>query len=193
MTVTDEKTIIQACLSGNADAFEALVQQYQPRVVALAWNILGDGEDARDVAQDAFIQAFKNLDRFDLDRNFKSWLLGITAKRALDRIRKKNSFLKYFKHAAQRFSHEPPTPVFSLEESELFHPLLKQLNQRERTAISLKINEGYSAREIGQVLDCSEATVRVYLYKARKKLKKQLIGARETVAEASLSRCTNDV
>jgi RNA polymerase sigma factor (sigma-70 family) len=62
----------------------------------------------------------------------------------------------------------------TIEESPLFYPLLKVLNAKERSALSLKLNENYSAREIAEILKCSENTVRVHLYRARRKLKTEL-------------------
>ena len=177
----NEKTKIQACLNGEVDAFEGLVETYQSRVIALAWNILGDPDEARDAAQDTFIQAYINLHLFDLNRNFKTWLMGITVKRSIDRIRRQKSFLKFFKHHSENMVFKNPPTHYPIEESEIFYPLLKLLNERERTALALKVNEGYSAREIGTVLNCSEATARVHLFKAKKKLKKALSGSRETI------------
>lgn len=187
----NEKEIIEACLNSSVDAFGTLVEHYQSRVIALAWNILGDPDEARDTAQDTFIQAFKNLHRFDINRNFKTWLMAITVKRAFDRIRKQKSFLKYFKHHSETSDFHAPAACRTIEDSEIFQPLLKTLTKKERTAVSLKINEDYSAREIAHVLNCSDATARVYLFKAKKKLKKALSSAPETGTAASLTRCSH--
>lgn len=189
----DEKTAIQTCLTGNVNAFESLVKHYETRIIALAWNILGDRDDAKDVAQDTFIQAYKNLQRYDLQRSFKTWLMAIAVKRCLDRIRKQKSFFKYFKHHSQNttFSKEPNS--HSIEESEIFHPLLNRLTKKERTALCLKVNERYTSREIGSVLNCSETTARVYLFRAKKKLKKALLSTRETGERTSLERCSYEL
>jgi RNA polymerase sigma-70 factor (ECF subfamily) len=192
-TKMNEKEIIKTCLNGSVDAFETLVEHYQSRVIALAWNILGDPDEAKDTAQDTFIQAFKNLHRFDMKRNFKTWLMGITVKRAIDRIRKQKSFLKFFKHLTENANFHIPANIHRIEDTEIFYPLLKILTEKERAAVTLKINDGYSAREIGAILNCSEATARVYLFKAKKKLKKALSLSPETGAAPSLARCSNDL
>ena len=176
----DERVIIQTCLKGETDNFEYLVEHYQSRVIALAWNILGDPDEARDVAQDTFVQAYKNLHLYDHQRNFKTWLIGIAVKRSLDRIRKKKNFIKFFKICSKNLVFNKKPDVRSIEESEIFQPLLKLLNKKERAVLSLKVNEGYSAQEIGLVLNFSEATARVYLFKAKKKLKKALLSALKT-------------
>jgi len=61
-----------------------------------------------------------------------------------------------------------------IEDSEIFSPILSKLKDKERIAISLRVNEGYSAKEIAQTLDCAESTARVYLFNAKRKLRKLL-------------------
>lgn len=175
MTV-DETTAIDQCLAGDSGAFEPLVSRYETSVKALAWNITGSPDEAMEVAQETFLQAFKNLHRFDPQRDFKKWLLGITVKRGIDYVRKKKSFLNFFR----LYSEETPLAkddTRSIEESPIFNPLLKRLSEKERVVLSLQMNENYSAVEIGMILDCSENSVRVLQFKARKKLKKALLAA----------------
>ncbi|MCP5102267.1 MAG: RNA polymerase sigma factor [bacterium] len=170
----EEKTIIRECLDGNRDAFELLVNRYEPHVKTLAWNITGNPEDAVEVSQEAFLQAFKNLHRCDLNKNFKNWLLGITFKRGIDKIRKQKSFRDFF----TRYIQVAPTKkeeITLIEESPVFLPLLKILNEKERTALSLQMNENCSAGEIGGILNCSENAARVTLFRAKRKLKQELL------------------
>lgn len=173
MTV-DENTAIDRCLAGDSDAFEPLVSRYETAVKALAWNITGSPEEAMEVAQETFLQAFKNLHRFHRHKDFKKWLLGIAVKRGIDHFRKKKSFLNFFRLYAEEtpLAKEDARPI---EESPIFNPLLKGLSDRERVVLSLQLNENYSATEIGLILDCSENSVRVLQFKARKKLKKALL------------------
>lgn len=177
----DEKLAVQQCVQGNPEAFAGLVNQYQFRVLALAMNITRDKEEARDVAQDVFIQAYTNLHRFDIQKSFKNWIMGITVKRSIDQTRKQKTFLKFFNRylTVARLYNQPENK--KIEESVIFHPLLRYLNKKERAALSLQLNEEYTAKEIGEILDCSENTVRVYLFKARQKIKKRL-GDHKTVS-----------
>ncbi len=168
---------IKKTLDGELAAFEALVTKYQATLLALAWNMMGDRDEACDVIQETFLQAYTNLERFDISRNFKTWLFSIAAKRCIDRLRKNRSFLKYFNFRSKEIKEnnhrlEPFTPI---EQSETFLPILKSLNPKERIAICLKTNEDYSAAEIAKVIACSEATARVHLFNARRKLKETLI------------------
>ncbi len=170
----DEKKAIKLCLAGDSDAFELLVNRYESAAKALAWNITGSPEAAMEVVQETFLQAFKNLHRFDPEKDFKKWLLGIAAKRGIDHIRKKKRFLNFFNLYAEETSLAEEDKR-RIEDSPIFHPLLKRLSERERVVLSLQMNENYSAAEIGSILDCSENSVRVLQFKARKKLKKALM------------------
>lgn len=170
-----EQQRIAACLAGDIDAFAPLVRQYQGQLIAMANRLLGDEDEACDAAQEALVQAFKNLHTFDRSRNFKNWIMGIVVKRSLDRLRKRNSFLKFFSGEGRRMPtyHEPQN--LDIQKSVLFGPYLKILKPKEYLAIVLDVNDGYSAREIGEVLQCSESTVRVHQFNARKKLKKAMM------------------
>lgn len=171
----DEREIVSRCLGGAAGSEPALVQAYGPLVLAVALNVLGNREDAEDVFQDTFIQVFRNLDRYDPDRSFKTWLLTIVYRRSLDMIRKRRRFVEF----AQRARSEPgvlardpgPDPT---DPQPLPSRLLKGLSTKERTALCLWANEGYTARDISAVLGCSASTARVTLFNARRKIKSLL-------------------
>jgi len=170
----DEIEIIKQCRRGYTDAFAILVDHFQYRVIAVASNITGDPEEARDIAQDAFVQAYEHLDTFDLNRSFKNWLMGITVKRSIDRLRKTKSFIKFFT------AYKKMTPMVQnpanriIEDSLILKDLLKKLNGKERSILALQLTEGFSARDLGEIFNCSENTIRVHLYKARQKLKKAI-------------------
>ncbi len=175
MRQIQDDIVIERSLQGDPEAFEALVKKYQSSLIALTWNILGDPDEACDMVQETFLQVYTHLERFDRTRSFKTWIFSIAVKRCIDRIRKKKSFLKYFNRQTKEINPVVERKNKRIEEPEIFSPLLKKLNHKERVAISLKVNEGFSAREISEIIKCSESTVRVHLFNAKKKLK-ELIG-----------------
>lgn len=154
--------------SGIPEAgFDGVVDIYGGQALALAINILGNKQDAEDVIQESFIQVFRNLGSYDPGRSFKTWLFTIVYRRCLDMLKKKKRFRAAFEKASHEFpmsSKPSPTGVVPAD-------VLKAVSARERTALSLWANEGFSAREIGGVLSCSENTARVTLFNARKKIK----------------------
>jgi RNA polymerase sigma-70 factor (ECF subfamily) len=168
----DEREIIAGCLKGTAGSYQEMVKAYGSLVLAVALNVLGNREDAEDVVQETFIQVFKSLGRYDPGRSFKTWLLTIVYRRSLDMIRKKRRFSKF----AARAKAEPAVAVNNPgldpgDPEPLPSRFLKKLSPRERTALCLWANEGYTAREISAVLGCSASTARVTLFNARRKIK----------------------
>jgi len=169
----DEKEIIAACLKETAGSYQRLVEAYGPLVLAVAVNILGNREDAEDVFQETFLRVFKNLPRYDPGRSFKTWLLAITYRRALDMIRKKGRFSRFIVRAGAAGSAAAaarPDPV-PADPPALPSGLLNRLSPKERAALCLWANEGYTAGDIAEVLECSAGTARVHLFNARRKIK----------------------
>jgi len=151
--------------------FRDLVEAFGPQAMALAVNILGNRQDAEDVCQEAFLQVFRRLDRYDPARSFKTWLFTIVSRRAFDVLKKKRRFYRFVDRATLEpretfVAGADPDPPKPLPEA-----VLRGLTARERTALCLWANEGYGALEIAAILRCRAATVRVTLFNARKKIK----------------------
>ena len=176
----DDAELIVRCRAGDGSAFESLVDKYQPSLLNMTWSILGDREDARDISQQAFLAAFSNLDKFDHSRSFKNWLYAIAWKDCLDLKRRRKTrrlFLERLKAEAAPAAVPGDVPI-PIEESETFSPLLGRLRLKERLALTLKMNEGYSASEIARVLGCAESSARVYAFNAVRKLRKLYLKGR---------------
>lgn len=167
----DERALVENLLQGGSARFRDLVEAYGPPAMALAVNILGNRQDAEDVCQEAFLQVFRRLDRYDPARSFKTWLFTIVSRRAFDVMKKKRRFYRF----VDRATLEPPETFVAGDDPDPAKPLpealLSGLTPRERTALCLWANEGYNAQEIAEVLRCRATTVRVYLFNARKKIK----------------------
>jgi RNA polymerase sigma-70 factor (ECF subfamily) len=168
----DEREIIEGCLRGSAASNRAMVEAYGTLVLSVALNVIGNRQDAEDVCQETFLQVFRRLDRYDRERSFKTWLLTIAYRRSLDMLRKKRRFAEF--SARARF--EPalvgrPGEADPADPAPLPSKLLAALSPRERTALCLWAYEGYTAKDISEVLACSASTARVYLFNARRKIK----------------------
>lgn len=173
----EEKEIIRRCLAGETDLFEWLVLKYQAQIISLTWSLLGNHEEAQDITQEAFIQAYTHLNRFDQDRSFLTWLYAIAYNRCLDFWKKKKSLsrrLVGFFHELRSRDQAHPEKSGELPGSLLQCHWLNYLNAKERLAVILKIGEGYRASEIGEILGCAESTARVYLFNAKRKLQKYM-------------------
>lgn len=170
----DEKDLVLAAQRGEQAAFSELVRRHQRRAYAVARAIVINHEDAEDAVQEAFLHAYRAIDRFLPDQAFGAWLHRIVANAALDVTRRRKV----------RDADELPETVASpfrdpAEKGELRARLTEALNTlpaRQRAVIVLHDVEGYKHAEIGQMLDIPEGTARSDLHYARSQLR-QVLGA----------------
>jgi RNA polymerase sigma-70 factor (ECF subfamily) len=166
--------------AGDREAFGALVERYAGQARRLARSILGNAEDADDAAQDGFLAALKALERYDPTRPFGPWLLRIVANAASDR-RRRLKVRATEPIPADAVTREPgPDRVV---ERSAFHAALlaalARLPTRQRVAVVLFDVEGYSHREISEIVKVSEGTVRSDVFHARRALRESLAAWKE--------------
>jgi len=95
----NDNQLVRECLLGEVEEFKKIVEKYRGKAMSLAMNVLGNREDAEDACQETFLQTFRNLDRFDMEKSFSNWLLSILYKRCLDQLRKRRRFFSFYKRA----------------------------------------------------------------------------------------------
>lgn len=168
----DERDLVLAAQRGTREAFSELVRRHQRRAYVVARSIVMNHEDAEDAVQEAFLHAFKAIDRFLPDQAFGAWLHRIVANAALDVTRRRKV----------RDADELPETVASpfrdpAESNELRTRLkdaLETLPARQRSVIVLHDVEGFKHAEIGKMLDIPEGTARSDLHYARSHLRRIL-------------------
>ncbi|MBD3414074.1 MAG: sigma-70 family RNA polymerase sigma factor [Candidatus Aminicenantes bacterium] len=171
----DDNRLLKGCMEGDLECYQQLVHRYSGKAMALALNILKNKQDAEDACQDAFIRIFNNLEGFDFNKKFKDWFYAILYNRCIDLVRKKHRFYQFFlkKKAQQMSEHKQKNKTGEIPKP-LPSQYLKKLSPKEKTALLLWAQEGYESKEIGEIMKCSPSTVRVYLFKARQKIKSYL-------------------
>lgn len=177
---TDDQCLVQAALGGDKQAFGCLVERYQDRVFNTLVRVLGSHDDARDVVQDAFVQAFVKLDTFRGDAKFYTWLYRIAMNLALSHRRRRRP-TESLDATKDQLGAEPmtqqPTAAEELIEREraavLQNALLK-LNEEHRQILVLREMESCSYETISKILELPVGTVRSRLFRARLQLKAQL-------------------
>jgi RNA polymerase sigma-70 factor, ECF subfamily len=180
---THDTELIDAALAGKTDAFGQLVVRHQDRLYNTLVKVLGSADDARDVAQEAFVHAFQKLHTFRGNSAFYSWLFRIAMNAAISEKRKTRRMSASVDVAREQSGTEPADlhpesqPSHSLELSErqeLVRTALSQLSEEFRTVLVLKEMEGLKYEEIADVVGCPVGTVRSRIHRARSEMREKL-------------------
>src|SRR5947209_3609893 len=177
----DERQLVRRAQKGDKVAFETLVQRHQHRVFAVARGILKRQEDVEDIAQQVFVKAYFSLKRFDQRAAFSTWLYKITVNECWDLLRKKKVRpLVYESDLSEEQARQVitagdkqnPGPDVSekMEARERVEQLLEGLDERDRLMLILKEVDGFSIEEIAEVLNLNGNTVKVRLFRARRRV-----------------------
>jgi len=182
----EDKEMVLAVREGDTTAYRGLVEKYQNRVYQMVYGMVRNQEDARDIAQDAFVKAYDNIHRFRLESSFYTWIYRIAMNLAIDNLR------KHKRHGTSEFDetvatrdgtgaihelHHQDGPAKSLERKQLYARImaaLQELPEDQRQVILLRELEGLSYKEIAEIMEVPEGTIMSRLFYARKKLQKLL-------------------
>jgi RNA polymerase sigma-70 factor (ECF subfamily) len=169
---------------GDKDAFGCLVKAYETPVYNLAYRMLGNGAEAEEAAQEAFLRVYSNLHRYDPKRSFRSWLFSIASHYCIDRLRRRRlTWLsldeEYVPPGALARSEPGPEGIVSRREHEKWiQRLLSELSPTDRAAITLRYWYDCSYQEIGEVLELTVSAVKSRLHRARRALAEAMEGER---------------
>lgn len=186
MEISDE-ALCQRVADRDEAAFDTLVGRYQERAYRLAWSILRDAEEARDLSQEAFVRLYEVAERFDGRSRFSTWFYRILVNLCLDYRRRHRWWRRVLGSASPQDESDRslldrlpapvrnPVEVLGREETmSRLWALVDRLSPQQRAAVLLQVQEELTTGEIAVVLKCSEATVRVHLHRALTGLRKML-------------------
>lgn len=170
---------VTAALEGDQDAFAELVYTYQDAVFNLCYRILSERTEAEDAAQEAFLRAYLNLQRYDPARSFKTWLLTIASNHCIDRLRRRRMTWLSIEEPLPNLtlsSDEPEPEDESIlhEQSAEIQAILSALSPDYRAAVVLRYWYDYSYSEIADILDTTESAIKSRLFRARQLLAEKL-------------------
>ncbi len=183
----DDRELVRRAQREDKEAFEELIRRHQHRVFAVAGGIVRRREDVEDVAQQVFVKAYFSLKRFDQRAAFSTWLYKITVNECWDMLRKKKVRPLVYEadlseeqarqviSSAEKGKDEPDISD-RLEARQRVERLLDGLDERDRLMLILKEVEGFSIDEIAEVLDLNANTVKVRLFRARRRVVSQVKG-----------------
>ena len=189
--IDPDRVLVNQAIAGDLPAFEALVRQYQARIVNYAMAVVRDRGEAEDVAQETFIRAFRSLRRFRGDSAFKTWLYTIatnTARSALERRGRRERVGDRSlddETQARRAADVPaggPDAETRLVTRDAIDRALAELPDTLREAVVLRDVEGLDYKEIAEVIGAPIGTVESRIFRARQRLRTVLAPLRSTGA-----------
>jgi RNA polymerase sigma-70 factor (ECF subfamily) len=180
-----DRELVRRAQAGDKEAFEELVRRHQHRVFAVAGGILRRREDVEDIAQQVFVKAYFSLKRFDQRAAFSTWLYKITVNECWDLLRKKKVRPLLYESdlseeqaqrfgAAERLDSGTQDVSDKLQAQQQVENLLQGLDERDRMMLILKEVEGFAIDEIAEILDLNANTVKVRLFRARRRIVNQV-------------------
>ena len=170
----DESTLIRHAANGDAAAWEPLVLAHQEAVFRLSYLLLGDPDDAEDVAQETFLRAWNHLKRFDTARPLRPWLLSIASNLASNRRR---SVGRYLSALTRAFRYEPASSTSieekSMRQMEASHlwRAVQNLSVSDQQIVYLRYFLDLSVAETAEILKIAEGTVKSRLSRALERLR----------------------
>lgn len=173
----DEKIWVIQSRNGDHAAFENLIRSHQTMIHSLTFRLTGSVSDAQDLAQEAFVRAYQQLDSFQGTSKFSSWLYRIAMNACLDwRRREKRRLDLHIRWSELSLGEEGTSgPAADLDDaSREVQAALMKLPEKQRAAIVLTVYGGQNHADAAKTLGCSEATVSWRVFSARRKLKKIL-------------------
>jgi RNA polymerase sigma-70 factor, ECF subfamily len=189
--LAEEQALVRKAQAGDRLAFEEIVRRYDRDVLRLALNLVKRPEDARDIYQEGFMRAYRNLHRFRFECSFYTWLYRIVTNVALDHLRRRTTRREeqapalpepdggvprdfFDRQPEVRASANPEKQLLGQELGRHIEEAMKRLSPRERMVFELKHHQGLRLRAIGDLLGTSEDTVKNSLFRATRKLRETL-------------------
>lgn len=194
-TETDDRQLVEKARAGDSDAFATIVRRKTSKVYALCYRVIGNAEDAKDISQLVFLKLWENLEKYDPQYAFDTWLYRMVTNVAIDFLRTRqsretavNSTLRLVKTAADA---EQGVTLQRKEIESVFADVSSTLSAKQKTIFVMREMEDLSSAEISRILGCRESTVRNHLFNARKLMQQQL--RRKYPEYARLWRSSDDV
>ncbi len=170
MEESSDLELVECCRGGDREAFGLLVRRYQRVLFNVAYRIVGDPEDARDLAQTAFVKAFEKLDSYDPSYKFFSWLYRILVNATLNFRERRRHDETLDANPGLAAAGGPQEQLLASELSRRVQQALMRLPAQAREVLVLRHFAELSYREMGTALSIPEKTVKSRLFEARRQL-----------------------
>lgn len=176
-----DEELVEACQAGEASAFDVLVARWEDRVRGAAYRFLSSDDEARDVAQETFLKAYRGLSGFKREARFSSWLYQIATNLCRDRLRRRKTrpqvSLEAIEESGPVIVETRPGAHERLVESDLAEAVRRAIHalpEEQREVVILKEYQELTFLEIAQALDVPVSTVKTRLYRGLVQLRQRL-------------------
>lgn len=176
----DTSQIIKECVSRNESAFRQLVEQYADLTFSVAFRIVNDDEEAKDITQETFISIWMNIEKFDQTKPFKSWLYKIVVNKCLDALRRKKKAdiiypdLSVWNKMELLSHHNPEESLINKEVGQMILLLTEKLSHKQKVVFVLSELEGLTHDEIADATGMVKDAIKSNLNHARRRIAKMI-------------------
>jgi RNA polymerase sigma factor (sigma-70 family) len=161
-----ESDLINGCIAGNRRMQEELYNRFSPRMYAVCLRYAGNGEEAQDILQDGFIKVYKKLDSFRGEGSFEGWVRRIFVNTAIEHFRRKRYLTPVTEKEENTIEGKYTSALDDLAAKDIM-ALVQELSPGYRTVFNMYVVEGYSHKEIADMLGISEGTSKSQLSRAK--------------------------
>jgi RNA polymerase sigma-70 factor (ECF subfamily) len=195
----DDRELLLRLQDSDELALDELVRRKMQPLVQVAYRILGDREEARDVVQIAFVRVWEHRRRYHPKFSANTWLYRIATNLAIDHLRSRRSReraaepLRLHLERRQDSSSRPLAELGEREVAGIFDRLAAGLTERQRAIFVMRELEGLSSAEVAEIVGCRESTVRNHLFNARRVLREALLRHYPEYAPAGLAQWTGEI
>jgi RNA polymerase sigma-70 factor (ECF subfamily) len=174
MAVSGDQALVKRVLDGDLEAFGELVKIYQASVFNVCYRVLGNRRDAEDLAQEAFLRAYKKLASYDPERPFGPWMRTLSANLCYNKLNRRDLTqvaLEDERDLPTKYPiRNPETALEISQENQALYQALWELPHKHRLAVELRHFQGLSYQEMAETMNLPLNTVRSQLYRGRQKL-----------------------
>jgi len=160
-----ETDLIKGCIEGDRRMQKELYDRFSPKMYAVCLRYMGNGDDAQDILQEGFIKVYKNIERFRGDGSFEGWIRRIFVNTAIEQIRKKKMDVS-LTEKEETIEFKTVSAIDNINEKDLLK-IVSGLSPGYRSVFNMYVVEGFSHKEIGELLGISEGTSKSQLARAR--------------------------
>lgn len=169
-----ESDLIKGCIEGDRRMQEELYKRFSPKMYAVCLRYANNPNDAQDLLQEGFIKVYRNLHRFRAEGSFEGWVRRVFVNTSIEHFRKKSTQLSSVSEKEENTIEDADISALdSLAEKDIIN-IVQELSPGYRTVFNLYVVEGYSHKEVGELLGISEGTSKSQLARAKSILQKKV-------------------